>query len=110
MIKRISLVRRREGMSRDDFVAHWTGPHSEIVRAMPGVRGLRYDVVHSWSPNEAAWDGVGEIWFDSLESAEAAFSAEPYASMLAQDRQLFLGESQFCFVEELTVIEPPSRA
>lgn len=45
MIKRVSLVRRRDGMSREEFVAHWTGAHTEIVRQLPGLRGLRYGVV-----------------------------------------------------------------
>ena len=26
MIKRVSLLRRKEGMSREEFFAHWTGP------------------------------------------------------------------------------------
>src|SRR5207249_1353232 len=77
VIKRISLVRRKEGMSREEFLAHWMGPHAEIVRRLPGLRGLRFGVVQRWSPEEAAWDGVGELWFDSIEAADAAFASEP---------------------------------
>lgn len=106
MIKRVSLVRRREGMSREQFLAHWMGPHADIVRQLPGIRGLRFGVVRSWSPEEAAWDGVGEIWFDSIESAEAAFATEPYQGMLVEDRRAFLGEAQSCFVDEHTAIAP----
>ena len=69
MIKRVSLVRRREGMSRDEFLAHWTGPHADIVCQLPGLRGLRFGIVEAWTPTEAAWDGVGEVWFDSIEAA-----------------------------------------
>jgi uncharacterized protein (TIGR02118 family) len=107
VIKRVSLVRRREGLSREEFLAHWMGPHADIVRQLPGVRGLRFGVVQAWSPPEAAWDGVGEVWFDSIESAEAAFAAEPFLGMLVEDRRLFLGEAQSCFVEEHTAIAPP---
>jgi uncharacterized protein (TIGR02118 family) len=110
MIKRVSLVRRRSGMSHEEFLAHWMGPHADIVRQLPGLRGLRFGPVMGWSPPEAAWDGVGEIWFDSVEAAEAAFAAEPYLTMLVEDRQLFLGEGQSCFVEERTVVEPPRSA
>lgn len=108
MIKRVSLVRRRPGMSREEFVAHWTGPHAEIVRRMPGVRGLRYNVVEQWTPADDTWDGIGELWFDSIEAAQAAFATEPYASQLAEDRKRFLGEVQVAFVEERTVVPPPS--
>lgn len=107
MVKRISLVRRREGMSRDEFLAHWTGPHADIVRQLPGVRGLRFGIVERWTPEEAAWDGVGEVWFDSVADAERAFATEPYAGMLIEDRKKFLGEAQSCFVRERTAIAPP---
>lgn len=107
MIKRVSLIRRKEGMSREAFFAHWTGPHADIVRRMPGVRGLRFGKVESWTPEEAAWDGVGEVWFDSVEAAHAAFAAEPYRSMLIEDRKKFMREAQSCFVEEQTAIAPP---
>jgi len=108
MIKRISLLRRKAGMSREDFLAHWMGPHAEIVRQLPGLRGLRFNVVDRWSPDEAGWDGVGEVWFDSAEAALAAFATEPYLAMLQADRPKFVGEAQWCFVEERTVV-PPTR-
>jgi uncharacterized protein (TIGR02118 family) len=108
MIKRVSLVRRLPGLSHDEFVAHWSGPHIEIVRNMPGLRGLRLGVVTSWTPEEAAWDGVGEIWFDDREAAERAFATEPFASDLVADRKLFLGGAQSAFVEELTIVPPPA--
>ena len=107
MIKRVSLVRRKEGMTRDEFLAHWMGPHAEIVRQLPGLRGLRFGVVQSWTPEEDGWDGVGEIWFDSVAAAEAAFASEPVRSLLVEDRASFLGSAQACFVEEHTVVRPP---
>ena len=106
MIKRISLVRRKEGMSRDAFLAHWMGAHADIVRQLPGLRGLRFGVVHRWSPEDLAWDGVGELWFDSIALAEQALSTEPYRSQLIEDRNEFVGEVQYCFVEEHTLVKP----
>ena len=107
MIKRVSLVRRKEGMSREAFLAHWMGPHAEIVRHLPGLRGLRFGVVERWSPAEAGWDGVGELWFNDIAAAEAAFKTEPHISRLIADREKFLGDMQWCFVEEYTAISPP---
>ncbi len=107
MIKRISLIRRQSHLSREAFFDHWTGPHADIVRQMPGLRGLRYGLVQSWVPDEAAWDGVGEIWFDSVADAESAFASEPSRSLLIADRKLFIAEAQSCFVVEQTVVPPP---
>lgn len=106
MVKRISLVRRRDGMTREDFMAHWMGPHAEIAKQLPRLRGLRFGIVQQWTPSDAAWDGVGEIWFDSIEDAVAAFSSEPCRSLLAEDRIRCFSETQSCFVEEHTAVPP----
>ena len=107
MIKRVSLVRRKPDWTHEAFIAHWMGPHAAIVRQLPGLRGLRFGVVQRWSPDAAAWDGVGELWFDSVADAERAFATEPYHSQLVADRARFLGEGQWCFVEEHTAVPPP---
>ncbi len=109
MIKRVSLVRRRGGMSKEEFFSHWTGAHAEIVRQLPGILGLRFGKVQNWMPEADAWDGVGEIWFATTEDAARAFATEPFASQLAEDRKKFLGEAQTCFVEEITVVAPPEK-
>ena len=107
MIKRVSLVRRHPDLSPEAFLEHWMGAHADIVRRLPGLRGLRFGVVQQWSPEDAAWDGVGEVWFDSVEAAEAAFAAEPFRTLLVEDRKLLFGEAQSCFVTEHTVLPPP---
>lgn len=107
MIKRISLLRRLPHLTREEFVAHWSGPHVEIVRGLPGLLGLRLNVVDSWSPEEDGWDGVGELWFESRAAAERSFATEPFASRLRADRALFAREIQIAFVEERTVLAPP---
>jgi uncharacterized protein (TIGR02118 family) len=94
-------------MTHEEFVAHWSGPHIEIVRKLPGLRGLRLNVVREWTRDSAEWDGIGELWFDSIEAAHAAFATEPYASELARDRTRFLGDVQVAFVEERTIVPPP---
>ena len=76
-------------------------------RQLPGLRGLRFGAVTRWSPNGTAWDGIGEIWFDSVADAEKAFATEPFLAMLIEDRKKFLGAADWCFVEEHTAVPPP---
>jgi uncharacterized protein (TIGR02118 family) len=108
VIKRVSLVKRKEGMPIEDFLAHWMGPHQEIVRQMRNLRGLRFNPVVEAGPDRE-WDGIGELWFDSIEDARAAFEAEPIKGLLGRDRPTFLGDSQVYFVTERTIIPPPSE-
>ena len=108
MIKRVSLVRRHSQLTREAFLEHWMGAHAELVKQLPGVRGLRFGVVEEWSPTGAGWDGVGEVWFDSIEEAHAAFATEPYHSQLVEDRRMLFSEAQACFVTEHTAMPPPA--
>ena len=107
MIKRVSLVRHKPDWTHEAFIAHWMGPHAEIVKQLPGLRGLRFGDTQRWTPEGAAWDGIGELWFDSIEAAEKAFATEPHASRLKADRAHFLGEGQAAFVAEYTAVPPP---
>ena len=107
MIKRISLVRRKQSLTREAFVTHWMGPHADIIRRLPGLLGLRFGVVQQWSPKGADWDGVGELWFHSIAFAEHAIAAEPYRSLMAEDRKKFVEEGEWCFVEEHAAVSPP---
>jgi uncharacterized protein (TIGR02118 family) len=107
MIKRVSLVRRKPDWTHEAFIQHWMGPHADIVKQLPGLRGLRFGPVTQWTPETGYWDGIGEIWFDSIEAANAAFAAEPHASRLTADRAIFLGEAQAAFIEEHTAVKPP---
>jgi uncharacterized protein (TIGR02118 family) len=102
MIKRITLVKRREGMSPEDFTRHWTTTHAELAKRLPGIRGCRINVVREWVDGDQPWDGVGEVWFDSEQAMEAAFEA--LAAEFAADRPLFIGEASRALVEEYVVV------
>ena len=102
MIKRITLVRRRDGMSKEDFVRHWTTTHAELAARLPGLRGCRINVVQEWVDSDQAWDGIGEIWFDSEEAMAAAFEA--LAVEFDLDRPLFIGEACRTLVDEYIVV------
>lgn len=105
MIKRVSIARKRPDLSREDFVRHWLGPHAEIAKQVPGLRG--YVVFVADDPDTAGCDGIAITWFDSREDAITGFASEPIRSAIAADRPLFLDEVRVFFVEEHTVLQPP---
>ncbi|MCY7303383.1 MAG: EthD family reductase [Thermoleophilia bacterium] len=102
MIKRITLVRRREGMSKEDFVQHWATTHAELAARLPGIRGCRINVVQEWVGGDQPWDGIGEIWFDSEEAMAVAF--EELAAEFDVNRPLFIGEACRTLVDEVIVV------
>jgi len=109
MVRRVSFIRRKDGLTREQFFAHWTGPHAEIVRQLPGLRGLRFSMVDRCVPEDADWDGVGETWFDSIADADRAFAADPFREMLLADRPKFIGAAHSCYVEEREVLRPAAE-
>ncbi len=79
MIKRVSFLRRKDGMDREAILRPLDRPacrdRPPVPRpARPALRpGRPLDV-----PEDAGWDGVGEVWFDSIAAATRAFATEPY--------------------------------
>ena len=56
----------------------------------------------------STWPGTGSANCGySIALAEQALSTEPYRSQLIEDRSEFVGEVQYCFVEDHTVVKPP---
>lgn len=98
MIKRISLLRRKSGMTSDEFWAHYAGPHAAIVRSLPGVRAVV--LARPVGAHGTAWDAVGEVWFDSVADLERAFQDPETVARLQADRALFVDGLDVVIVEE----------
>ncbi len=112
MIKTISLLTRKDGLSHDDFVKHWYEVHAPLAHAVPGVR--RYVQSHllgertrpDIATTEIAIDGIAELWFDDRSAMERAY-ATPEARRLHADGALFIGRIKSFVVEERVIIPVP---
>ncbi len=89
MIKLVFTLRRREGMTREEFQRYWREQHAPLVRRHADVlRIRRYVQTHArdTDADEALagargseprfYDGVAELWWDSVEDLLAAASSE----------------------------------
>ena len=73
MIKSISLLTRKAGMTHDQFVRHWVDVHAPLALAVPGLR--RYVQSHIVEertrpdiPTTAVdVDGIAELWYDDRD-------------------------------------------
>jgi len=104
MIKLVFCVKRLPSLSREEFQRYWREQHAPLVREAAAALGVRrYVQVHTLtspvndglrrgraSPEE--YDGVAELWFDSLESLAAA-GATPEGR--AAGRRLLEDERRF---------------
>ena len=79
MIKLVSIFKRPPSMTFEELRDWWLGPHADIGKRVPGVK--RYVVSLAigaprslWRPEEegAEYDGIAELWFDSMEDLKKA--------------------------------------
>ena len=90
MIKRMTLLQRRQAMSMADFDAHWAGPHAEIARGFPRLQRYNQNSVRRRPDDDRHdLDGIVELWFADAESMAEAL-ASPAAAKLPADEPNFL--------------------
>lgn len=107
MIKLTFLLRRKQSLSQAEFDLHWRTIHADLVkRHAQDLRIQRYvqspalsdpaaqeGIRASRSAEAADYDGVAEIWWNSLEDlAEARRTPEGAAAtkILFQDEERFI--------------------
>ena len=126
MIKLCFCLVRRPELSREAFQDYWRNQHAPLVRAAAPVLAIRR-YVQSHSVAEPAlqaaaaargipvgdgvqeFDGIAELWFDSLESLRAATATEEgrkHAMILIADETKFidLPKSRLFGVREIEII------
>jgi uncharacterized protein (TIGR02118 family) len=109
MIKTLSLLTRKPGLSHEAFIRHWVEVHAPLAHAVPGLR--RYVQSHiraepsrpDIATNEIAVDGIAELWFDDRAALERAH-ASPEAQRLFADGALFIGRIKTFVVEEKVIV------
>jgi len=103
MVKAIYLIRRKPGMSHDDFHRYWREVHGAIAARIPGLR--RYVQCHA-TTDGAEYDGAAEAWFDDMDAVRRAVASEEYAAARADEaRFIDLDRTTLIFTEEVRVID-----
>ena len=100
MIKSISLLTRKAGMTHAQFVRHWADVHAPLALAVPGLR--RYVQSHiveertrpDIPTTDVEIDGIAELWYDDREVMARAHGA------------LFIGRIKTFTVEEQQIVPP----
>ena len=111
MVKLTCIVRRRSGMSPEEFHAYWRDVHGPLVASTKsGSHAVRY-VQHHRSlddysgDDDPGYDGVTEQWFVSMDDYRAHIAEPDFATVWA-DIEKFLDKDKLTFVltEEPVVI------
>lgn len=122
MIKLTFCLRRRPDLSWEEFSRYWRDVHAPLVAARADVLGIRryvqvrtldqpalhaaYQARNGGAPEP--FDGIAELWFDSMEAMQRARTPEATQAgreLLADERNFIdLPNSPMWLGEEWTVV------
>jgi uncharacterized protein (TIGR02118 family) len=122
VIKVVMAIRRRDDVSPEEFHRYWREEHGPLARGLlEPLNVRRYVQTHTVDTDlnaqlaaargtVAAFDGVAELWWDSLDDLVAAFGSEEGQranAALAEDEARFidLERSSLFLTEEQVVFD-----
>ncbi len=113
MIKLIALLKRKPGMTREEFAKRWVEEHTTISRNLPGLRGYRINIATPRQPEGSAqeppYDGTAEMWWDSIDDMEASFDTE-LGQRAGADGDSFTIVRQHIYTDEYDIVPGPQKA
>ena len=87
MIKVVSVLQRKAGLSVEEFQRYWLQEHGARVRRLPGLR--RYVQSHTllggYRKGQPAADGLAELWFDDSNALRALANTPQMRAVLADE-------------------------
>ncbi len=96
MFKAMILLKKKEQLSQREFRNWWIGEHSKLATQLPGLRKLCFNPVND---ENALYDGVAELWFDSEKSFTEAYQTD-LGKAVAADSLAHVDRRDRLFVEE----------
>ena len=77
MIKSMALIKRKPGLSMEEFIQHYEEVHAPLaLKLLPAFkRYVRNYVINAPGAEEADFDCITEFWFDDIEGALAVTEA-----------------------------------
>ena len=102
MIKLICLLKRKPGMSPDDFHHYWRDVHGPLIASTKsGSHVLRYEQNHrplsAYARDPDGYDGVTVQWFESEAEFHASLAEDDY-QLIDEDLPRFLDVPALMFL------------
>lgn len=121
MIKRVTLMTRKPGMTREAFADYWTRVHAPLLASHPAVKRFTINVtrefvrfsVRNEDPADPLRstivtqtpDGIVELWFEDRESMNAMYASD-FSRRLVADAEHFVGAIATFIVDEREIRTP----
>jgi uncharacterized protein (TIGR02118 family) len=107
MVKVAVMLKRKPGMSAEEFHRYWKGVHGPLVLGVPElmrhfrkyVQSHAIDTGLADTPGGSGlYDGVAELWADNLDEVKKAFAEPRYLEIVRPDEHKFLDLANCIFM------------
>ena len=95
MVRLITHLKRKDGMTAEEFQRHWQDRHGPLVREKLGHHLVRYEQYPPVPGHD--WDGVSVLWFDTAQKFDDFIADPNYLSDVLPDEQAFLAHDRLVF-------------
>ena len=73
MIKVIVTMKRKAGLTQDEFSRYWKETHAQVaLERLPGIVKYVQNHLLRLNDKEPPYDGVAELWFKDMDSFKTA--------------------------------------
>jgi uncharacterized protein (TIGR02118 family) len=108
MLKLIACLKRKSGITREEFSRHWREIHGPLVTSVPEFmrhvrKYVQCHIAKDSAPLGASseFDGVAELWFDNAAAIKTAFEEPRYLELIRPDEVKFIDlEASMIFLTE----------
>ncbi len=97
MIKAMSLIKRKPGMTQEEFAKHYEEVHVPLaMKHFPFRKYVRNYVIKPPDAEGPDFDCITEVWFETMEDCQAAaeFSASKEYKVIADDEEKFMDRNK----------------
>lgn len=100
----MTLLARKDGLSIEDFRAHWAGLHAQLALRMSGIGRYVQNRVeerlwHTGSAPAFDVDGIVELFFTDAKAMRLAQASDIGTKLIPEDEPRFLKGWTLCVVE-----------
>lgn len=100
MVKVLTFITRKAGMSVDEFQTYWRTRHPDAVTKLPGIR--RYVQSHvlpaAYAKGaEPVHDGIAEVWADDTDALRAMTTSPAHRTVI-EDEAKFIDRTRMGFI------------
>ena len=106
MVKLVYCITKRAKLTDEEFFHYWKNIHGPIGARIPGVRRLVQSqrLTVAGDTRQPDFDGVAELWFDSIEDMLAARKSSQWTASSADEANFIDHTRTAYFVSEEHII------